>query len=97
MCGFDIKMGASFANLLHRNVISFIEMEFLLKFFEDRKYIIVIDIKTKTIFIILKKDIKPIKVMEGYFYAFMCSLYICMVKRIPIVSNKGSLTSYLIL
>lgn len=91
MCGFDIKIGGSFASVLRRNVISSMEMEFLLKFFEDRRYLITIDIETKTIFIILKKDIKPIEVLEGYFYASMCGLYICMVKQIPVVSNKCSL------
>lgn len=90
VCGFDIKIGASFASVLKRNVISFMEMEFLLKFFEDRKYVITIDIEARTIFIILKKGIKPIEVLEGYFYASMCGLYICMAKQIPIVSNKSS-------
>ncbi|EFN84004.1 RUS1 family protein C16orf58 homolog [Harpegnathos saltator] len=84
ICGFNIKIGASFASLLKRNVISSMEMEFLLKFFEDRRYLITIDIETRTIFIILKKDIKPIEVLEGYFYAFMCGLYICMAKQISV-------------
>lgn len=72
------------------------EMEFLLKFFEDRKYLITIDSETRTIFVILKKDVKPIEVLEGYFYASMCGLHICMVKQIPIVSNRYSLLHFLI-
>lgn len=86
MCGFDIKIGVSFTSVLKRNVISSMEMEFLLKFFEDRKYLITIDIERRTISIILKKDIKPSEVLEGYFYAAMCGLYICLMKKIPIVS-----------
>lgn len=62
------------------------EMEFLLKYFEDRKYLIMIDIETRNIFIILKKDVQPTDVLEAYFYASICGLYICIVKMIPVVS-----------
>lgn len=64
-------------------------MEFLLKFFADRKYLIIIDIKKRNIFIILKKDIQSTEILEAYFYAFMCGFYICMAKKIPIVSSKS--------
>ncbi|XP_029168227.1 LOW QUALITY PROTEIN: RUS1 family protein C16orf58 [Nylanderia fulva] len=84
ICGFDIKIGVSFASILKRNVISSMEMEFLLKFFEDRKYLITIDIEERNIFIILKKNIQPVEVLEAYFYASMCGFYICMAKKIPI-------------
>lgn len=84
VCGFDIKIGVSLANVLKTSVISSMEMEFLLKFFEDRKYMITIDIETRTIFIFLRKDIKSTEILEGYFYASMCGLYICMARRIPI-------------
>jgi len=69
------------------------EMEFLLKFFEDRKYLITIDIETRNIFIILKKNTQPTDVLEAYFYASMCGLYICMARMIPVVSNEGCFMS----
>lgn len=72
------------------------EMEFLLKFFEDRKYLIAIDIKKRNIFIILKKDIQPAEILEAYFYASMCGFYICMAKKIPIVSSKSLFTCFII-
>ncbi|KAL6258070.1 hypothetical protein P5V15_009987 [Pogonomyrmex californicus] len=84
ICGFDIKIGMSFAKVLRRNVISSTEMEFLLKFFEDRKYIITIDIEKRNIFIILKKDIQSTEILEAYFYASMCAFYICIARKIPI-------------
>lgn len=86
MCGFDIKIGASFASVLERKIISPIEVEFLLKFFEDKNYLIIIDIKERTISIILKQDIESIEILEAYFYACMCGLYISMARSIPIVS-----------
>ncbi|XP_011167476.1 RUS family member 1 [Solenopsis invicta] len=82
--GFNIKIGVSFTSILKRNIISLTEMEFLLKFFENRKYIITIDIEKKNIFIILKKDIQSIEILEGYFYASMCAFYLCITRKIPI-------------
>lgn len=63
------------------------EMEFLLKFFEDRRYLIAVDIEGRNIFIILKKDVRPIEILEAYFYASTCGLYVCMAGKIPIVST----------
>jgi hypothetical protein len=87
VCGFNVEIGVSFADILKRDIISFMEMEFLLKFFEDRKYLITIDTERRNISIILKKDIRPVEILEAYFYAFMCSFYICIAKKIPIVSK----------
>ncbi|XP_012543348.2 RUS family member 1 [Monomorium pharaonis] len=82
--GFNIKIGVSFASIMKRKIISSMEMEFLLKFFEKRKYIITIDIKKRNIFVILKKDIQPTEILESYFFASMCAFYFCMMRRIPI-------------
>ncbi|GAB1868957.1 UPF0420 protein C16orf58-like protein [Camponotus japonicus] len=84
ICGFNIKIGVSFASILKKNVISSMEMEFLLKFFEDRKYLIAIDVKNRNIFVILKKDIQATEILEAYFYASMCGFCICIAKKIPI-------------
>ncbi|XP_011340582.1 RUS1 family protein C16orf58 homolog isoform X2 [Ooceraea biroi] len=83
VCGFDIKIGASFASVLKEGIISSMEMEFLLKFFEDRKYLITVDIERRDIFVILKKDIRPVETLEAYFYASMCGFYICIARKIP--------------
>lgn len=56
---------------------------------------ITIDIETRTIFIFLRKDIKSTEILEGYFYASMCGLYICMARRIPIVSNFKKIKKFL--
>ncbi|KAL0116620.1 hypothetical protein PUN28_009927 [Cardiocondyla obscurior] len=82
--GFHIKIGASFASILKRNIISSIETEFLLKFFKNRKYILGIDIKKRNIFIILKKNAQPVEILEAYFYASMCAFYLCIARKIPI-------------
>ncbi|XP_018045712.1 PREDICTED: RUS1 family protein C16orf58 homolog isoform X2 [Atta colombica] len=91
--GFDIKIGVSFANILKRNIISLTEMEFLLKFFENRKYIIMIDIEKRNIFVILKKDIQSVEILEAYFYASMCAFYLCIARKIPIDMLLKSETS----
>jgi len=87
ICGFNIEIGVSFADILKRGIISSMEMEFLLKFFEDRKYLITIDIERRNISIILKKDVRSVDILEAYFYASMCGFYICIAKKIPIVSK----------
>jgi len=92
--GFDIKIGVSFTNILKRNIILSAEIEFLLKFFENKKYIITIDIEKRNIFITLKKDIQPIEILEAYFYASMCAFYLCIARRIPIVRNQSSFISF---
>lgn len=97
MYGFHIKIGVSFAYILKRNIMSPIEIDFLLKFFEDRKYLIAIDIERRIIFVILKKNVNPTEVLEGYFYAAMCGLHICMARKIPIVSNESFFTYILLL
>lgn len=95
ICGFDIKIGVSFASVLKKSIISSMEMEFLLKFFENRKYLIIIDIKKRNIFIILKKDVQDAEILEAYFYASVCGFYICMAKEIPIDLLLRSETSEL--
>lgn len=82
--GFDIKIGVSFTSILKRKIISYMEIEFLLKFFENRKYIITIDVEKRNIFIILKKDAQTTEILEAYFYASMCAFYLCIATKIPI-------------
>lgn len=87
VCGFDIKIGVSFASVLKKIEISSMEMNFLLTFFEDRKYLITMDIETRSIFVILKTNAQPTDILEAYFYASMCGFYICIAQKIPIVSK----------
>ncbi|XP_071577186.1 RUS family member 1 [Temnothorax nylanderi] len=82
--GFGIKIGVSFGSILKRNIISSTEKEYLLKFFENKMYIIVIDIKKRNIFITLKRHIQPIEILEAYFYASTCAFYLCIARKIPI-------------
>ncbi|KYM95259.1 UPF0420 protein C16orf58 [Cyphomyrmex costatus] len=91
--GFDIKIGVSFANILKRKIISLTEMEFLLKFFENKQYIITIDIEKRNIFVILKKNLQSVGILEAYFYASMCAFYLCMARKIPIDMLLKSETS----
>lgn len=90
---FDIKIGVSFANIMKRNIISCTEMEFLLKFFENKKYIITADIEKRNIFIILKKDVQSAEILEAYFYASMYAFYLCLARKIPIDMLLKSETS----
>lgn len=92
--GFDIKIGVSFKSILKRNIISSTEIEFLLKFFKNKKYIIMIDIEKRDIFITLKKDIQPIEILEAYFYASMCAFHLCIARRTPIVRNQSFFISF---
>ncbi|XP_011862341.1 PREDICTED: RUS1 family protein C16orf58 homolog isoform X2 [Vollenhovia emeryi] len=98
--GFDIRIGVSFASILKRNIISPVETEVLLKFFEKRKYIITIDMERRNIFITLKRNVQPTEILEAYFYASVCAFYLCIAQKIPIdvlLKPETSEISYLLL
>ncbi|KZC09706.1 PREDICTED: RUS1 family protein C16orf58 homolog [Dufourea novaeangliae] len=84
LCGFNIKMGISLATLIKKNIISTSDIELLLKLFLDRKYLISIDVQNRTIFICFKKDAQPSDVLEAYFHACLCGLFICMSLKVPL-------------
>lgn len=48
-----------------------------------------IDIEKRNIFVILKKDIQSVEILEAYFYASMCAFYLCIARKIPIVRNPS--------
>lgn len=87
MCGFNIKIGVSLAGLIKKDVISPNGAELSLKLFLDRKYLISIDVQNRTIFICLKKDAQSYDVLEAYFHACLCGLFICMSLKVPLVSK----------
>ncbi|XP_017882483.1 RUS1 family protein C16orf58 homolog isoform X2 [Ceratina calcarata] len=84
VCGFNIKIGVSLADLIKRDIILTSDTELALKLFLDRKYLISIDVQNKTIFICLKKDAQPYDILEAYFHACLCGLYICMSLKVPL-------------
>lgn len=87
ICGFNIKIGVSLAALIKEDIILTSDTELALKLFLDRKYLISIDVQNKTIFICLKKDAQPYDVLEAYFHACLCGLFICMSLKVPLVSK----------
>nr|XP_031849680.1 RUS1 family protein C16orf58 [Nomia melanderi] len=84
ICGFNIKMGASLATLIKKNIISTSDIDLSLKLFLDRKYLISIDIESRTIFVSFKKDALPSDVLEAYLHAYLCGLCICMFLKVPL-------------
>lgn len=84
VCGFNIKIGVSLADLIKKDIILTSDTELALKLFLDRKYLISIDVQNKTIFICLKKDAQPCDILEAYFHACLCGLYICMSLKVPL-------------
>lgn len=97
MFGFNVRTGVSLAALIKNNIISTSDAELSLKLFLDRKYLISIDVQNKTIFICLKKDAQPYDVLEAYFHACLCGLFICMSLKVPLVSKLSILNEYLYL
>ncbi|XP_017762365.1 PREDICTED: RUS1 family protein C16orf58 homolog [Eufriesea mexicana] len=84
ICGFNIKIGVSLAALIKKDIILTSDTELSLKLFLDRKYLISIDVQNRTIFICLKKDAQPYDVLEAYFHACLCGLFICMSLKVPL-------------
>ncbi|XP_054008106.1 RUS family member 1 [Hylaeus anthracinus] len=84
VCGFNVKMGVSLATLIQKDIIPTSDTELSLKLFLDRKYLISIDVQDRTIFVCLKKDAQPHDVLEAYFHACLCGLFICMSLKVPL-------------
>ncbi|XP_046428897.1 RUS family member 1 [Neodiprion fabricii] len=84
MFGFGVKMGVSLESVLQNNSITPDDVRLLSKLFQNRKYLIVMDVKRKTIFISIARNATPSDLLQAYFHACLCSLVTCMTLRWPI-------------
>lgn len=67
--GFDIECGSSFEHVLKLNLIQQKDIRYLLALFLRRKYLPVMDVKNKKIYIILSKDACDIDILRAHFHS----------------------------
>ncbi|XP_015603270.1 RUS1 family protein C16orf58 homolog isoform X2 [Cephus cinctus] len=81
--GFHIKMGVSLENVI-KKMISTSDMDALVRRFRFEKYLLVMDIKQKTILISFAKGVNSFDILKAYFHASLCSLFTCMILKWPV-------------
>lgn len=85
VCGFHIKVGVSLSYILKKKSCSISKsIEQLLKYFYHKEYLIFVDIQEKTIFVLLKKNIKQSEILKAYFHAYICGILTSMSQQLPI-------------
>ncbi|KAK2581179.1 hypothetical protein KPH14_007983 [Odynerus spinipes] len=85
VCGFHIKLGVSLSYVLKKKSYSLPKSaEHYLDDFKHKEYLIFVDIKEKTIFVPLKKNIGQFEILKAYFHAYICGVLTSMSQRLPI-------------
>ncbi|XP_048508030.1 RUS family member 1 isoform X2 [Athalia rosae] len=84
MFGFEIKMGVSLQSVFKNRIINPDDLQLLSNLFRNRKYLIIMDVKQKTIFVPIAKDSQSSEVLQAYFHACIYGLITYMTLRWPI-------------
>lgn len=80
-------MGVSLESVFQKGIIEPDNVQILSNLFQNRKYFIVMDIKSKTIFVPIAKNAQSSEVLQAYFHASLYGLITCMTLRWPVVSE----------
>ncbi|KAI4502870.1 hypothetical protein M0802_001914 [Mischocyttarus mexicanus] len=85
LCGFHIELGASLSYILKKNSHNISKrIEDFLQDFQHKEYLIFVDIKKKTIYVVLKKNIGQYEILKAYFHACLCGILTSMSQQFPI-------------
>lgn len=82
--GFQIKMGVSLESVFKNDIIKPDDLQLLSNLFQNRKYLIVMDLKLKMILIPIAKDAQPAEILQAYFHGCLYGLITCMTLRLPV-------------
>lgn len=80
-------MGVSMESVFKNDTIKPADIRLLSNQFKNRKYLIVLDVKRKTILVPIAKNTESSEILQAYFHACLCALVTCMTLRVPIVSE----------
>jgi hypothetical protein len=66
------------------------DIKLLANFYCSKKYLIVVDIKGKRMFVILSQGEKAVDVIQAYFHAVMLGIAVCIIRGHPVVRCKST-------
>lgn len=89
LCGFRIMLGASLQNVMTYSKISAEDVKLLASFYRLKKYLMVVDIEGKRIFVTFLQGETAVDVIQAYFHAVLLGIAICIIRNHPLVRNKA--------
>ena len=93
--GFEIESGVSFERVLKMNLILPKDVRFLLALFQRRKYLPIMDLQQKKIYIILSKDVDDGDILKAYFHSAVYALITSrMIGLCPVSIEKLHVKQY---
>ena len=72
--GFSIEIGCSFQEVLKLDLIKPVDIQFMLSYFSKNKYLPVIDMTNRKVYLILSEDADDEIILKGYFHCCFYSL-----------------------
>ena len=93
ICGYFIEIGNSIEKLVKRKQIYPFELQLLTHMYKDRKYMLLTNMKHKTIHVCLDENYSSSDVLEAYFHAVfhgICASYITKDKLVCIFNCGNS-------
>lgn len=84
VCGYDIKLGTSLEKL--SNVISTSDLKQYIELYKNKNYLLIPNIKTRTIYVAIKKGEKSEDLLTAYFHSVMLGIALCYYNSAHLVS-----------
>ncbi|KAJ8967512.1 hypothetical protein NQ314_002827 [Rhamnusium bicolor] len=81
-CGFNVHMGESLKNILNR--YSLADFQQTLELYEDKKYIILVDIRTRQMYVSFERGETTETVVAAYFHAVCLAIATCIYNGIDL-------------
>lgn len=96
MYGFDIEMGVSLEYILKINLVSNKDIRLLLALFQRRKYLPIMDLQQRKIYVLLAKNISTVEMLRAYFHAYVYGLIVCETLELSTVRINLNRVRYMI-
>ncbi|XP_021922643.1 RUS1 family protein C16orf58 isoform X2 [Zootermopsis nevadensis] len=85
LCGFRIILGASLQNAMAYGKICTEDIKLLTGFYCSKKYLIIVDIKGKRMFVTFLQGETAVDVIQAYFHAVLLGIAICIIREHPLM------------
>jgi hypothetical protein len=69
--------------------ISAEDIKLFTNFYRSKKYLIIVDIKGKRIFVTFLQGGTAVDVIQAYFHAVLLGIAVCIIREHPLVRNKS--------
>ncbi|XP_066596705.1 RUS family member 1 isoform X2 [Prorops nasuta] len=84
LCGFDVRMGISFSEILKRKLITLNQIKYVWGFFQNQNYLIFSNLQKRTIYVVLNKNVEQTDLLNAYCDACICGIFLCMTEGIHV-------------